>query len=55
MNDEPHNEDLDPVWRALLQDVRFRRALSLGVNRREINQVLYYGLAIEGQNTVLPA
>ncbi len=43
----------DAVWRALVQDVRFRRALSLGINRREINQVLYYGLAVEGNNTVI--
>ncbi len=45
----------DPVWRALLRDVRFRRALSLAIDRHEINQVIYYGLALEGQNTVLPA
>ena len=44
----------DPVWRKLLRDVRFRRALSLATNRHKINQVIYYGLAIEGQNTVLP-
>lgn len=44
----------DPVWQDLVRDVRFRRALSLAVNRHEINQVIYYGLAIEGQNTVLP-
>ena len=44
----------DAVWRKLMRDVRFRRALSLAVNRHEINQVLYFGLAIEGQNTVLP-
>ena len=44
----------DPVWRSLLRDLRFRRALSLAVNRHEINQVLYFGLAVEGQNTVLP-
>jgi peptide/nickel transport system substrate-binding protein len=44
----------DPAWRSLLRDVRFRRALSLGINRREINQVIYYGLGIEGNNTVLP-
>ena len=37
-----------------MQDVRFRRALSMAVNRYEINQVIYYGLAIEGNNTVLP-
>ena len=44
----------DPVWRALLRDVRFRRALSLAIDRTLINQVLYFGLAIEGNNTVLP-
>jgi peptide/nickel transport system substrate-binding protein len=44
----------DPVWRSLLRDLRFRRALSLAVNRHEINEVLYFGLAVEGQNTVLP-
>ena len=45
----------DPVWRSLLRDLRFRRALSLAVNRHEINEVLYFGLAVEGQNTVLPS
>jgi len=44
----------DEVWRGLLGDVRFRRALSLAIDRHEINQVIYFGLAIEGQNTVLP-
>ena len=44
----------DEVWRALFQDVRVRRAMSLGINRREINQVICYGLARESANTVLP-
>jgi peptide/nickel transport system substrate-binding protein len=44
----------DPVWRALMRDVRFRRALSLAIDRKEVNQVVYFGLAIEGANTVLP-
>jgi len=44
----------DPVWRKIIRDVRFRRALSLAIDRHEINQALYFGLAIEGQNTVLP-
>lgn len=44
----------DPVWRALNRDIRFRRALSLAINRREINQVAFFGLALEGHNTVLP-
>lgn len=43
----------DDVWRTLFRDARFRRALSLAINRHEINQVMYYGLGIEGNNTVL--
>jgi len=34
--------------------VRFRRALSLAIDRHEINNVVYYGLALEAQNTMLP-
>ena len=34
----------DPVWRKLIRDVRFRRALSLGIDRDAINEVLYFGL-----------
>ena len=44
----------DPMWRRLVRDVRFRRALSLAIDRHEINQVIYFGLALEGNNTVLP-
>lgn len=50
----PNLNHRDPVWRKLFQDVRFRRALSLGINRKEINEIMYYGLASVGQNTVLP-
>ncbi len=50
----PNLNAADPVWRPLLRDVNFRRALSMGINRHEINQAIYYGLAIEGNNTVLP-
>ena len=44
----------NPILRKLIRDVRFRRALSLGVHRHEINQVIYFGLAIGGNNSVLP-
>jgi peptide/nickel transport system substrate-binding protein len=44
----------DPAWRALMRDVRFRRALSLAIDRSLVNQVLYFGLATEGNNTVVP-
>lgn len=50
----PNLNARDPVWRALLRDVRFRRALSLGIDREAINQSLFFGLALEGNNTVLP-
>lgn len=50
----PNLTNKDPVFRELIRDVRFRRALSLGINRHEINRVIYFGLALEGQNTMLP-
>ncbi len=43
----------DPVWRTLMRDVRFRRALSMAIDRSQINQVLYFGLASESNNTVV--
>ncbi len=33
----------DPVWREVVWDVRFRRALSLAINRKEIIDAIYYG------------
>jgi peptide/nickel transport system substrate-binding protein len=50
----PNLNTNDPVWRKLLRDVRFRRALSLAIDRALVNQVLYFGLGIESNNTVLP-
>jgi peptide/nickel transport system substrate-binding protein len=50
----PNLNTNDPVWRTLWRDVRVRRALSLAINRREINQVIFYGLARESANTLLP-
>ena len=43
----PNQNYADPVWRDLLRTADFRRALSLGVDRRAINRSLYYGLAKE--------
>ena len=43
----------DPVWREVMRDVRFRRALSMGIDRRMINRALYFGLAHEGGVTAL--
>ncbi len=50
----PNLNSTDPVWRKLFRDVRFRRALSLAVDRDEINQIMYFGLGHGGNNTVLP-
>ena len=50
----PNLNAKDPVWRALMRDVRFRRALSLGINRSDINHVIFFGLARESGDTVLP-
>ncbi|MCC6170120.1 MAG: ABC transporter substrate-binding protein [Caldilineaceae bacterium] len=44
----------DTALRDIFRDVRFRRALSLGMDRDEINNVLYFGLATPRQLTVLP-
>lgn len=51
----PNMNAEDPVWRTLMRDVRFRHALSLAINRHEINEVIYYGLALDGNDTVLPS
>ena len=44
----------DPVWKKLLQDVRFRRALSLAIDRYEINEAVFFGLGKISADTVLP-
>lgn len=41
----------------ICRDVRFRRPLSLALNRKEINETKYYGLGVAGQlgaSSVLP-
>ena len=50
----PNLNTADAVWGPLLQDVRVRRALSLAIDRREINMAVFYGLATESADTVLP-
>ena len=49
----PNLNAADPVWRALLRDVRFRRALSLAIDRNAINRQLYAGMAQPRANTLL--
>ena len=50
----PNLNTTDLVWRSVMRDPRVRRALSLAIDRGEINQTIYFGLAEEGGNTVLP-
>lgn len=44
----------DDGWRAVLRDVRVRRALSMAVDRHELNMAVFFGLAKESGDTVLP-
>ncbi|HTP63347.1 MAG TPA: ABC transporter substrate-binding protein [Burkholderiales bacterium] len=43
----------DPVWKPIVRDPRFRRALSMAIDRGQVNQVLYFGLANESNDTVV--
>jgi peptide/nickel transport system substrate-binding protein len=43
----------DPVWRALNRDVRFRRALSLAIDRKTLNNALLFGLGYASNNTII--
>lgn len=49
----PNLNATDPVWRQLFRDVRFRRAMSMAIDRAQVNQVLYFGLASPSNNTVV--
>jgi peptide/nickel transport system substrate-binding protein len=48
----PNLNTEDEMWRGYMRDVRFRRALSLAIDREEINDTLFFGLAVEGNNAV---
>ncbi len=51
----PNLNYADEVWRDVMRDARVRRALSLGIDRKTINQALYFKLAKPGAMAVLPA
>lgn len=44
----------DPELKKIFNDVRFRRAMSMAINRDEANKVAYFGLSYPTQATVLP-
>ncbi|MEL7465677.1 MAG: ABC transporter substrate-binding protein [Pseudomonadota bacterium] len=50
----PNQNTADEVWRGLMRDVRFRRALSLSINRNSINKSLYFGMAKPAAVAALP-
>ncbi|CAA9543763.1 MAG: ABC transporter, substrate-binding protein (cluster 5, nickel/peptides/opines) [uncultured Thermomicrobiales bacterium] len=43
----------DAELRTIHQDVRYRRAMSLAINRQEMNDLLFFGAAVPRQMTVL--
>ncbi len=45
----------DPDLRPLFRDVKFRQALSYGINRKRINEVAYFGLGKERNALLIPA
>ena len=45
----------DPGLREVYQDVRFRRALSLAIDRDEINKIAYFGLGVPRAATLNPS
>ncbi len=51
----PNLNFADPEWSKVLRDVRFRRAMSLAIDRNEINQAKFFGLSRPSADTVLPA
>jgi peptide/nickel transport system substrate-binding protein len=44
----------DPVLNKIYNDLRFRKAMSLSINRKKINESLFFGLAKECQATLDP-
>jgi peptide/nickel transport system substrate-binding protein len=50
----PNQNHKDPVLREIIRDDRFRKALSLAINREEINELVYLGLGTPRQATIIP-
>jgi peptide/nickel transport system substrate-binding protein len=49
----PNLNASDEQWRKLMRDVRFRRALSLAIDRDELNESVYLGMAKPSNNTIM--
>jgi peptide/nickel transport system substrate-binding protein len=50
----PNMNASDETWKKLNRDVRFRRALSLAIDREELSEVVYGGMAKPSANTIMP-
>jgi peptide/nickel transport system substrate-binding protein len=50
----PNFNVVDPVLRDLFRNADFRRALSVAIDRDDINNSIFYGVASPSNNTVLP-
>jgi peptide/nickel transport system substrate-binding protein len=55
VNYMPNQTTKDDALRQIFQNADFRRALSLAVNREEINEQLYFGRAVPRQYTLHPS
>lgn len=44
----------DPVVNKIYNDIRFRQAMSIAINRKKINDLLFFGMAKEWQATISP-
>ncbi len=51
---QPNQTVKDPVLRKLFRDRKFRQALSLAIDRDEINTLVYFGRGTPMQATVIP-
>ncbi|MGO1119589.1 ABC transporter substrate-binding protein [Rhodovibrionaceae bacterium A322] len=49
----PNLNAKDPVWRKVIRDVRFRRALSLATDRELINETIFFGVGQPGNQSAL--
>lgn len=51
----PNMNAADDTFRKAMQDVRVRRAISMAIDREEINEAIFFGLARISGNSVLPS
>jgi len=51
---EPNLNIQDKPLRAVFNDIRFRKALSVAINRDEMNSIIYFNKGVPRQPTVIP-